>query len=81
MFATPVVYTTQSVLGGRPEWMHVLYGLNPMTGVVEAFRWALLGAPEPPWTLLAVSVAASAALLVSGLYFFRRLERTFADLV
>jgi lipopolysaccharide transport system permease protein len=81
MFATPVVYTTESVLGGRPQWMQVLYGLNPMTGVVEAFRWALLGAAEPPWALLSASVAVSALLLVSGLYFFRRLERTFADLV
>jgi lipopolysaccharide transport system permease protein len=81
MFATPVVYTTESILGGRPGWVQVLYGLNPMTGVIEAFRWALLGAAEPPWALLAGSVAVSSALLVSGLYFFRRLERTFADLV
>jgi lipopolysaccharide transport system permease protein len=48
---------------------------------VEGFRWALLGAAEPPWTLVAASVAVSTALLVSGLYFFRRLERSFADLV
>ncbi len=81
MFATPVVYTTESVLGGRPEWLRVLYGLNPMTGVVEGFRWALLGAADPPWTLLAASVGVAATLLVSGLYFFRRLERSFADLV
>ena len=81
MFATPVVYTTESVLGGRPEWLCVLYGLNPMAGVVEGFRWALLGAAEPPWTLVGASVAVTTALLVSGLYFFRRLERTFADLV
>ncbi len=81
MFATPVVYTTESVLGGRPEWLRVLYGLNPMTGVVEGFRWALLGAAEPPWMLLAVSIGVAMALLVSGLYFFRRLERSFADLV
>lgn len=81
MFVTPVVYTTESVLRGRPDWLRVLYGLNPMTGVVEGFRWALLGAAEPPWTLLAASVGVAAALLVSGLYFFRRLERSVADLV
>jgi lipopolysaccharide transport system permease protein len=81
MFASPVVYTSESVLRGRPEWLRVLYGLNPMTGVVEGFRWALLGAAEPPWTLLAASLAVSALLLVSGLYCFRRLERSFADLV
>src|SRR5262245_6690145 len=81
MFVTPVVYTTESVLRGRPDWLRVLYGLNPMTGVVEGFRWALLGAAEPPWTLLAASVGVAAVLLVSGLYFFRRLERSVADLV
>jgi len=81
MFLTPVVYTSESVLRGRPEWLAWLYGLNPMTGVVEGFRWALLGAAEPPWSAVAASTAVSLALLVSGLYFFRRLERSFADLV
>ena len=81
MFLTPVVYTSESLLGGRPTWVHVVYGLNPMTGVVESFRWALLGAAEPSWAVVSASVAMTLALLVSGLYFFRRLERTFADLV
>lgn len=81
MFATPVVYTTAKVLGDQPDWVRFVYGLNPMAGVVEGFRWALLGGAHPPWVALGSSVAVVAALLVGGAYFFRRLERTFADLV
>jgi lipopolysaccharide transport system permease protein len=81
MFATPVVYTTASVLGDQPAWMRVLYGLNPMVGVIEGFRWALLGAPPPSWTLLVPSLLAVVALFVGGLFYFRRMERTFADWV
>lgn len=81
MFVTPVVYTSESVLRGAPDWLRLLYGLNPMAGVVEGFRWALLGSAEPPWAVLGASCAVSALLLISGLYFFRRLERHVADLV
>lgn len=81
MFVTPVVYTTESVMSGRPEWVQLLYGLNPMAGVVEGFRWALLGAASPPWAVLGTSVIVVTTLLVGGLYYFRRMERTFADLV
>jgi lipopolysaccharide transport system permease protein len=81
MFATPVVYTTASVMGGQPGWLRVLYGLNPMAGVIEGFRWALLGGANPPWDLLGTSAVAVAALFVGGLFFFRRMERTFADWV
>ena len=81
MFATPIVYTTAKVLGDQPDWVRFLYGLNPMAGVVEGFRWALLGGAHPPWVALGSSVAVVAALLVGGAFFFRRLERTFADLV
>jgi lipopolysaccharide transport system permease protein len=81
MFATPVVYTAESVLGGRPPAWKILYGLNPMTGVVEGFRWALLGGSAPPWDLLAASSLGVSALLLGGLFFFQRLERSFADLV
>jgi lipopolysaccharide transport system permease protein len=75
LFATPVAYP--SSLAGRWRW---LFGLNPMAGVVDGFRWALLGA-EPPGPMLLVSVATVALLLVGGLFFFRRMEKTFADLV
>lgn len=77
LFATPVVYPSSLV----PESWRVLYGLNPMAGVVDSFRWALLGRTAGPGPLLAVSVAVVAALLVSGLYYFRRMEQTFADVV
>jgi len=77
LFATPVAYPSSLV----PERWRWLYGLNPMAGVVEGFRWALLGKSEGPGALLAVSVAVVVAILVGGLYYFRRMEQTFADVV
>jgi len=77
LFATPVAYSSSLV----PERWRALYGLNPMAGVVEGFRWALLGRASVSGALLAVSTLTVAALLVSGLYYFRRVERTFADVV
>jgi homopolymeric O-antigen transport system permease protein len=76
MFATPVAYPASLV----PAKWRALYGLNPMTGVVEGFRWALAGGPAPGPIVIA-SAAAVVVLLVSGLYFFRRLEGTFADVI
>ncbi len=81
MFVTPVLYTTERLLSSQPDWVRWLYGLNPMAGVVEGFRWALLGAASPPWGVVASSILMVTAGLVGGLFFFRRLERTFADLV
>jgi lipopolysaccharide transport system permease protein len=80
MLVTPVVYTAPSVLGAAPSWLAVAYGLNPMVGIVEGFRFALLGG-SPPWALLATAAASTTALLASGLVVFRRLERVFADRV
>ena len=77
LFATPIAYPTSLV----PEAWQVIYGLNPMVGVVEGFRWALLGTGQAPGLLLAVSVLMVAALLTSGFYYFRRMEDTFADVV
>jgi lipopolysaccharide transport system permease protein len=76
LFATPVAYPS-SLLS---EPWRTLYGLNPMVGVVEGFRWALLGS-NPPGAMIAVSAVISLALLVSGAMYFRRMERTFADVV
>lgn len=77
LFASPVAYPSSLV----PESWRALYGLNPMAGVVEGFRWALLGKAEGPGALLAVSVAIVILILVGGLYYFRRMEKTFADVV
>src|SRR5438874_4434546 len=77
LFATPVAYSSSLV----PERWRALYGLNPMAGVVEGFRWALLGKSEGPGALLIVSIIAVIALLIGGLYYFRRMESEFADVV
>ncbi len=77
MFATPVAYPSSLL----PEPWHTLYGLNPMAGVVEGFRWMLLGTGTGPGPMLAVSVAAVIVLFVGGLWYFRKMESTFADIV
>jgi lipopolysaccharide transport system permease protein len=77
MFATPIVYPS-SLLS---EPWRTVYGLNPMVGVVEGFRWALLGTKTAPGATIAVSATASVLLLVGGAFYFRRMEKTFADLV
>jgi lipopolysaccharide transport system permease protein len=77
MFATPIAYPS-SLLS---EPWRTLFGLNPMTGVVEGMRWSLLGTDTAPGPAVAVSSAAALALLVSGAFAFRRMEKTFADLV
>ncbi len=76
MFASPVVYTSTLI----PAQWHVLYALNPMSGVLEGFRWALIGGPRPD-DLIFVSAAASVIFLLGSLMYFRRVERTFADVI
>lgn len=76
LFATPVAYPSSLL---NEPWRTV-YGLNPMAGVVEGFRWALLATP-PPGAIIWVSAAASLAILIGGAFFFRRMERSFADTV
>jgi lipopolysaccharide transport system permease protein len=77
LFATPVAYPSSLV----PEPWRALYGLNPMAGVVEGFRWALLGKAEGPGPLLAVSVTVLILVLIGGAHYFARMEDRFADLV
>jgi lipopolysaccharide transport system permease protein len=77
LFATPVAYPSSLL---HEPW-RTLYGLNPMVGVVEGFRWALLGSGPPPGAMAVVSAVMAAALLVSGAFYFRRMEKTFADAV
>jgi len=76
MFASPVVYASSLV----PESMRMWYGLNPMAGVIEGFRWALLGTGAPNAMVL-VSVGMVIVLLVSGMFYFRRMEQYYADIV
>lgn len=77
LFATPIAYPSSLVPG---PW-RLLYALNPMVGVVEGFRWALVEGLTLPSSVLAVSAGATVIVLVSGAFFFRRVERTFADVV
>jgi lipopolysaccharide transport system permease protein len=76
-YASPVVYSAGIIPSAR--WQ-LVYALNPMAGVIQGFRWALLGT-QPPDAALAVSSLVVLVLLVSGVYFFKRMERTFADIV
>jgi lipopolysaccharide transport system permease protein len=77
LFASPVAYQTSSLPDGT---LKTLYQLNPMAGVIDGFRWALLGT-ERPTPLIGISIAMVVVVLVSGMYYFRRVEKTFADVV
>jgi lipopolysaccharide transport system permease protein len=77
LFVTPIAYPSSMIPAG---WKRTILGLNPMSGVVEGFRWTVLGKPAPGPMLL-VSLLTIAALVVSGLFYFRRMERSFADVV
>jgi len=77
LFASPVAYASSIV----PRKWRLLYSLNPMTGVIEGFRWALLGAPPPSPAAILVSLASVMLILVTGVAYFRRVEQTFADVI
>ena len=77
MYASPVAYSAGLIPSGA--W-RIVYGLNPLAGVIQGFRWALLGA-KPPDELMLVSIVMAVVLLVTGLFYFRRMEKTFADVV
>jgi len=77
MFASPVAYSSRML---EEPW-RTIYGLNPMVGVLDGFRWALLGGSQQPGGLLYVSACTSLLILVSGAYYFRRVEKTFADII
>jgi lipopolysaccharide transport system permease protein len=80
MFASPVVYPSSLVSAKWPKWAW-LYGLNPMVGVIEGFRWSLTGTGNPPGRMLVASSAAVVAALVCGLMYFQKMETTIADVV
>jgi lipopolysaccharide transport system permease protein len=77
LFLTPIAYSSEIV----PEQWRLIYSLNPMVGVVEGFRWALLGTNTEPGPMVVVSAFVSLFLLVTGVIYFRRMERSFADIV
>jgi lipopolysaccharide transport system permease protein len=77
LFATPVIYPSS----GIPEPWRTLYGVNPMVGVIEGFRWSVLGTANPPSATILLSAAISLLVLVTGAYYFRRMEKSFADVV
>jgi lipopolysaccharide transport system permease protein len=77
MYVSPVVYPVSLI----PERWRVIYGLNPMAGVIEGFRWALLANEAPDFRLMFVSAGMVICLLVGGIVFFKRMERTFADVI
>jgi lipopolysaccharide transport system permease protein len=77
LFATPIAYPSSLL---HEPW-RTIYGLNPMVGVVEGFRWALLRTNTAPGPLIAVSASAALVILISGAFYFRRMEKTFADIV
>lgn len=76
-FLSPVVYSASLI----PAKWQIIYSLNPMAGVVNGFRGALLGTPTPPDIRLIASVAVALFLLITGLFYFRRMEKTFADMI
>jgi lipopolysaccharide transport system permease protein len=77
LLATPIAYPLSEI----PARWQTLYMLNPMVGVVEGFRWALLGGEPVPAFAMVTSVGLGLVALISGLFYFRRMERTFADMV
>lgn len=78
MFITPIAYPSSLI---KNDILRAIYGVNPMTGVVEGFRWALLGTETSPGLMILVSAFGALTLFVSGLFYFRRMEKTFADVV
>jgi lipopolysaccharide transport system permease protein len=77
MFATPVAYPSSLI---HNPLLLAVYGLNPMAGVVEGFRWALLGVGQAPGASTLISIVIAIVILVTGLFYFRRMEKTFADI-
>jgi lipopolysaccharide transport system permease protein len=77
MWLCPIVYPSSII----PAKWRILYGLNPMVGVIEGFRWSILGTTTPDWTMMFASLAMVTGLFVGGLYYFRKTEIAFADVI
>lgn len=81
MYLSPVLYSANSVLKNQPELVRIIYYLNPMAGVIEGFRWALLGAPHPDYFMLGCSIISVFILLTAAAYYFKRSESRFSDVL
>ncbi|WP_436714949.1 ABC transporter permease [Roseiconus lacunae] len=77
MYLCPIAYPISLV----PERFQALYSLNPMVGVIEGFRWSLLNSSSPDWSMIGISFLSTFVVLVGGLFYFRRVESTFADVI
>jgi lipopolysaccharide transport system permease protein len=77
LFITPIAYPSSLL----DEPWRTIYGLNPMAGVIEGFRWALLGSGDPPGLMVLVSALVTLVILIGGLFYFRRMERSFGDVI
>ena len=77
MYVTPVIYSIDKI----PEKYQIFMWLNPMTGVIEGFRWALLGQASPNWSMMGLSLGIIFILLVSGAFYFKSMEKTFVDII
>ena len=77
MWMTPIVYSSSMV----PERWRFLYGLNPLVGIVDGFRWCILGTVDPNWSMMLISLGVTVLLLFFSLFYFRRAEATFADII
>ncbi|HLT71816.1 MAG TPA: ABC transporter permease, partial [Cyclobacteriaceae bacterium] len=80
LYATPIAYPSETIIDNLPRWGTVLYYLNPMAGVVEGFRWSVLGG-APPHSFVYLSFGVMALLFVTALIYFKRVERVMADIV
>lgn len=80
LYATPVGYPTSLVLNSLPEWAQVIYGLNPMVGIIEGIRWSVFGM-EPTNNYFIVSIIATLVLFITGLWYFKKVEKVMADIV
>ena len=80
LYATPTAYPAETIINNLPDWAVAIYYLNPMAGVVEGFRWSILGGVAPS-DFAYISFALIAILFISGLFYFRKVERVMADIV
>lgn len=80
LYATPIAYPASTIVDNLPPWGSIMYYMNPMAGIVEGFRWSILGG-DPPSTYAWISFSLTFLLFVSGLYYFKRVERIMADIV